>query len=402
MLRVAVLSDLHFYVTSEVKDAPSKLSTSGGLLPDGEENPLDGLRSLLKSEGSLTADLILCPGDITNQASQAAMSHGWKALDGVKQWLKAPTLLSATGNHEVISRPPDGAETIAPIDYLQDLTPPYPLADEALRNDYWANGFTIVSESTSNVVLLNSCHYHSTTQPSEFRRGRVGDRALKALRERLKTTPTRDRINILLCHHHPIPHAGHALGEADLMYGGERLMAVLEESGSWLVIHGHKHFPKLRYSTGESSIAPVVFSAGSFSGNLVGGIESITKNQFYLLDLSFSQSHRCVIGAVRSWWWSGGGVGWTKATAADHGIADQTGFGVRLCLPQHAALVNDAYTESHYIEWEELCVRVDDLRYMLPKDLRSLADRLSDSFDIQVTFDGAGRPSQVGRKVKKK
>ena len=64
-------------------------------------------------------------------------------------------------------------------------------------------------------------------------------------------------LNILVCHHHPykMVHLENNL-DTESMDGGDSLGNILIESdkGPWLIIHGHKHIPQIRYAPSPSSM----------------------------------------------------------------------------------------------------------------------------------------------------
>src|SRR5690606_38544830 len=97
----------------------------------------------------------------------------------------------------------------------------------------------------------------------EYTHGRVSNYTLEDLRKTLDKEPRDDRINILLCHHHPHKHQDIEQADYSAMVGGEKLIDLLREIplGSWLIIHGHKHQPRLIYGAG-GALAPLIFGAG--------------------------------------------------------------------------------------------------------------------------------------------
>src|SRR5690606_27539341 len=135
----------------------------------------------------------------------------------------------------------------------------------------------------------------------EFDRGAITIRTLTSLRDELSATEPA-HTNVLVCHHHPHSHAELRLGETDVMKHGQLLLDALESHGDWLVIHGHKHHPKLTYAAGGGRSA-VVFGAGSFGGDFSSEASSICRNQFYILETPRIRGTPGARGRVHAWNW---------------------------------------------------------------------------------------------------
>src|SRR5207247_8648242 len=93
-------------------------------------------------------------------------------------------------------------------------------------------------------------------------------------------------LNLLLGYLSRDAGKAYGLGAADIMLGGAELLQLLSagDYGEWLVIHGHKHLPKLSYAQGATAATPVVFAAGSLCACLASRIQAVARNQFYILD----------------------------------------------------------------------------------------------------------------------
>jgi hypothetical protein len=158
-----------------------------------------------------------------------------------------------------------------------------------------------------------------------------------------KTAPS--KINVCLCHHHPQKHDELELGDYDDMQGGQRLLDLLGsgEFGEWLVVHGHKHHPKLVYSQGGAT-APPVLSAGSLSAFLPPKTYGSAANQFYVVEFDEQSIHDFgLVGLVRAWDWDfGNGV---RAATGRSGIPSTCGFGYRIAPREFAKRVS-VYRQS--------------------------------------------------------
>lgn len=390
LLTIAVASDLHAYRQTDdgkLTYRPSKLCLS-----ETEENPLShpfaGLSALI-SKDNLTADIFLCPGDMTDRAAPEGVKYSWAQIHKAGEQLGAKLTTATVGNHDLDSRGATFAEE--PKELLQQLDPMYPLPDENLNNEYWANNFTLFQGINYSLLLLNTCAKHNSKD--EWDRGYITKHTLKKLADKISAAPQKE-INILLCHHHPHQHSELSLGDMDVMRNGQLLIDALALNGNWLVIHGHKHHPKISYAAGGAS-SPIVFAAGSFSGNFEPEAETRTRNQFHLVDIvQLSDKPYALHGMIRSWNWAVG-CGWLKATGGVTGMPPTAGFGARLHPAELAKIVASKMVKSKLKKWGELCQSIPELNYQLPQDYEHFKKILKKDFLLSVEED-QGAPSQVG------
>jgi hypothetical protein len=395
-VRLAVISDLHFR-HDQTKGAYRTAAGSQGAAFD----PVEGLihflsreREQLEGDQGRIADYLLCPGDICDHADATAFGVGWEKLKAIQSALGAGSLVATTGNHEVLSRTSeDGTDefvlpesAIDPLSHLQSHRD-YPstlLRTEAQRWTYWGRGYEIIEDGDVLILLVNSSHFHFTTRAAEYHRGRIGEVALKLLRAELKTSvdKNRERLFIVLLHHHPVPHVDldiRDLGRTD-MYNGSDLMLVLAESGvAWLVIHGHKHHPKLRLASDDGPGRSVIFAAGSGGAELTGELAAHTRLQFYLIDAEVLQQYPIAraTGRIRSYSWVDNR--WNPCQQRDHGLPDGCGF----CIPEcdvtgaaKAVAKTLAASTRPYLNWGEILASVPALSTLLPGKIESLRSAL--------------------------
>ncbi len=381
-VRIAVASDLHAHPGSD--PSPSHLDTTQ------EEaltfhHPISALLDLIR-KNSLTANLLLSPGDLGDKANPAGVAYAWAALSKLATELHCDVYTATAGNHDLDSRLND--TEYDPEHLLKGLTPSFPLQDEALNDKYWARAYSIRDANPVRLVLLNSSAYHGYTE-IEKNHGRVSAQTLKQLASDLKLRGPMP-LNILLCHHHPHQHSELELGEADVMKHGQQLLDLLGsgEYGRWLVIHGHKHHPKIAYAAGGSS-SPTVFAAGSLCAILSGPLQTAARNQFYLIELDTAACAQYgMVGTVKAWDWSAG-VGWIEAASMSSGLPARFGFGARVDpLVLAAQISNEVSNSDNVLTWDEICSRLCEARFLLPQDLRELVRVLQITHGQAVRFDG--------------
>ncbi|MFT4394614.1 metallophosphoesterase family protein [Gordonia lacunae] len=264
-VRVVVLADLHATSLPPGDEADSWLSTKAPRTPT--THPLIGLEAYF-NDFPQHVDLLLVAGDICDKADSKALTETWSDLTHLAGTLGAKMIATA-GNHDLDSRHlgPD----MDPRGTLYDLDPPFPTGCEAERDRFWARNYVVVDGPTGadgrpewRVVTLNSAAFHgySGRDGDELNYGRVSVRTVQRLRAEISELPE-SKLNILMLHHHiaPMPLPGET--DKSQMIDAEHLTEFLEETGSWIVFHGHTHQAKIMF--GGAGAYNTVFSAGSMS-----------------------------------------------------------------------------------------------------------------------------------------
>lgn len=394
-MAVAVISDVHAYAGKDIKpdDAPSHCCITEN---DPTKNPLAGLVDFI-GRAKLRADVLLCAGDIGDKAQTIAVQHVWRELHKIKSLLRAPVLVATTGNHDVDSRHHNEYDAKG---MLQALTPAYPLGNSRMNDRYWSRHFEVIARDHYRILVLNSSAFHGEGRYKELKRfeyeqGRVSEHTLRTIETRLAAGPS-PPINILLCHHHPHDHSELGLGEDDLMIGGRALLRVLDSGkyGRWLVIHGHKHHPKLENAQGSAS-PPIIFAAGSLAAYLPGRLQTVCRNQFYLITFPYRQFDDLgFVGLFSAWDWHSG-HGW-KLAGAGSDLPATGGFGWRGDFDQLAKKVADAVKRTGN-RWAEVVANLPELDYLLPQDLRRLVQLLGSNHDLVVEPPDGVPPTWIGK-----
>lgn len=409
-IRLAIVSDLHYVQPSPGTDSMPAVAQGS---PVGD--PMRGLLARIERESKtgdareFEADYLICPGDVTNQASAEGFDAGWSQLKALQSALGARHLISTTGNHEVHSRAGDkdnlpglSTQALDPLAAIQRHSdyPSTSLSDEA-RWVYWGRGYQIIEQPGVLFVVINSSHFHPTTRANEFERGRISDIALEQLRADLARHVADDkkRVFVALLHHHPIPHeAGTAPEESIQMHNGNQLIKMLEDTDvAWQVIHGHKHEGRLIQAQGANN-PPMVFAAASFGAKLDGVLATKTRQQFYVLDLevcdqTIQPTAKC---RIRAWHWTG--TTWERARKIADGLPDRCGYQIppiqRQQVLQH--LKQTLTDNGSFLSWEEAVAKHEELGYQLPAQI-SFMRPMMDKMGITSSWDSDDWfPQEVG------
>lgn len=392
-LRIAVISDLHF-VSGDMSGRTSWLTI--GKSGELDHELWDDLLELQKKE-DLQCDLLLCPGDITTYADPIGLTYAWEKIIDLGKKMNATLVGAATGNHDVQSRPKDTTDIIEIIESntdlfenLKKLDPPYPIfiptknssTDNHLnRIHYFGADYLMIDEFENfRVVIFNSCARH-TTEVKEYERGRVADSSLRWIENQLETIQKSDeKVNIFLCHHHPIQHQQTNGRKYDFMDNGTELLNVLCRYGDWLVIHGHKHQARLTYAPSTRSRTPVIFAAGTLAAHT--HLEPGFRNQFYIIDVSYQvERPKKFRGTISVWNWNQG-YKWKVAECFGDGLFSGTGFGEKNIDEIYQKIV-DLLDLEMSIDWQQLKTKIEELNYITTDDLLDLKKILEDD-DIEV------------------
>lgn len=385
---MAVVSDCH------AKAGPvSGTSDATWVITDRDsptENPLEGLADFIRDE-SLTADVLLCPGDLCDKSDWAALPYAWDKLHEIAEALEADTIIATAGNHDIDSRGINGAPNVE--DGLTELRPtfPVPLADV---RPFWEERICVVRDDHWQVIVLNSTVMRLLTT-GEKDHGLISDPTLARLKQVLCDSAR--PVNVLLCHHHPMPSTHLSPDDRSQMEGGDRLVKLLDEmSDKWFVVHGHKHEPNLD-QLGGSANAAIRLASGSIGANLWPRLAAHVRNQFHVVEFPLDQLGAAYVklgGRVYSYTWQPSN-GW-RAAVKDEGLPARAGFGHWQDGESIARQTFDwARSEGlEVLDRDALLDHSPQLDFMLPSDQLRWAKQLED-LGCYVNFDLRGALREV-------
>jgi len=399
-MRIAIASDIHAY---DPIDPPPPAPPSYLCISDPADrpnrHPIAGLKHLISSE-KLRADILLCPGDMADRANTAALAYVWNELHALQSLLGANKLIATAGNHDVDSR--HKYNDFDAKGALQSLIPSFPGLSEQQCDQYWARNFVLAEETDWRLLLLNSSAYHGAgkDQLKEAEHGRVSQRTLSAIETALASSSAKE-VNILVCHHHL--YRDNAIFEQDYseMDGADHLLRLLGsgEHGQWLVVHGHKHHPKLQYGAGGLT-SPVVFGAGSLCASLYAELAARARNQFYILEINpnAAKIHGLdIAGHITAWdWIPNAGF---KPAGISSGLPHISGFGYRASIATIASRIAAQFSGTNpYLRWHELLTFIPELQYLLHSDIGAILHHLKTAHKIDCAQDSHGMPLELAKK----
>jgi hypothetical protein len=392
-LRIAIMSDLH--VGSDEHSAGGWLHAAANRAKTGQDM-IGGLRSIIR-DGELSADYLVCPGDLADQASPSGLIRGWELVQQIRTELGAELAIGATGNHDTDSRglfsPGEPWKT------LRELYPPFPFGSDLHDNtntEYWANGWSILDLGPVRILNLNSSASH--TDEVLAKRGRVTPAIIHDVLERLQQLGSHG-MNLLVTHHHPMKLGTINLGDDSHMEGGEVLLEYLLDAdvGPWLAVHGHKHVPRIDYFAGGAACIPVVAS-GSLSAKLWDEASGIAKNQFYLFSVEVDSGLAGLdqlSATCEAYSWIPA-IGW-EISGKSGGIMSGSGFGWRSPVIDCVQALGDAIDrfDGSWLTRPELVLEEPRYAYLATSDQLKVHAQLRAQGVIIVDDDG--RLIQIGR-----
>jgi predicted MPP superfamily phosphohydrolase len=400
ILRVAVLSDLHAYdraALAKLGQAPSSLLVEAKEEPR-DQHPFSSLFDIVKQEKPV--NLVICGGDLGDRCNRDGIKYVWAKLHELKGHMKAQHLVVTTGNHDVDSRLVDNA--FDPKDFLQGLSPRYPVDDEKLSDMYWGRNYYIIESRDYRLVNLNTCAFHGVSSDKstikEFDHGRISPTTLDRLSVDLRAAHAKKpkAINILVCHHHPHKHADVEDSDYSVMEGGEKLIKLLggPDIGSWIIFHGHKHYATVCYGAGDFA-SPIIFAAGSFSAHIYLEAQGFSRNQFYILEFpidEISKSDFGLFGTYKAWDWANG-KGWRPA-GEESGLKAKGGFG----MPPFGLVevIKEFLDKKGVVQWTDLEKEFGELKYLLVSDRSRLLSTLERKYGF-VAIPSLTEPVQIGK-----
>jgi predicted phosphodiesterase len=363
--RLLVLSDLHAHTGAPDPGGARSLSFHGS--GEGVAKLFDGLLKSLSAAGISDINAVICAGDLADRCDSTALTQIWQRLCKLADDLGA-VLISTAGNHDHARSGGD------PKQHLIALDPPFPVRDSAHSANYFAYGWARLAMQGHTVICVNSAAmtgYQNSGGEDEYKHGRVTQQMVGGIQKSLREHPSIG-TRLLVVHHHPVQLPQIDLNEKSRIIDAELLLHALEDDGSWLVIHGHKHRPWIQYGPGGGG-SPVLFSAGSFAAALDGVLAQSTKNQFYVIDLlPDSEAQSLGLGPAGTFAaWTHSPLepdGWIPSGLND-GLPAGGGFGWRADPSRLAQMLSEhVQTVGHDLSWSDLLKWEPRLMYLSPDD----------------------------------
>jgi predicted phosphodiesterase len=390
-ISMAVVSDLHCH---ELLPTQESWLIAGSRRKPAGNHPIQAVISLIESI-SLKADVLICPGDLANRVSSQGMMQSWDHLRELRDVIGAKLLLTTLGNHDVDCLKKHGGD---PFDIPRNLHENFPALTEADRQSFWHDGFYFAKgPGDSEFLVLNTVIAH--TDEASAKRGTFDHDRITRLSEALKKRGTA-RHRIAVMHHHPILHSSTRFNSSDVLEFGDQLLSLLSANNYDLVIHGHRHDPRITRQT-AGMFDYFVFAAGSFSA-VLKELSTWTRNLFHIVNLRRDKFSGRIEGEVRSWEYYKGS-GWRPATSVSASLPHIASFSAPrpiIGIPEIIKRCDAA--EGLLLRKNELESAFPELFLLLPSEIAAIENDLLKN-GIKLTLNTDGTIDSIGRpKIKAK
>lgn len=383
VVKIAVISDLHCkYSGGKTLSEVNTYLTSDILPKPINRNPVESLKALIKQR-NLSADLLLCPGDITDKIDIQGLVTGWDFLQQLSSSFNAKNLIATIGNHDVDSRAIHGPDKGA-FDSLSRLSDVYPTPSEALNQAFWANSYCILDEKDYIVLNINSCFNHTDSEKAKT--SLIKAATIEAIKKELSALELKNKVKVALFHHHPMHHSNIDYKDGDFIDKSDELLKLLDGNFFDICIHGHKHDPRLEY---KNSIA--VFSAGAFSSTM-NILDLKADNTFHLISVEKNQRR----GIIESWIYSPKD-GWKQK--ADTYFPCLTGFGYRVDIISLAKKIADWFNvqAKDIIFFNDVRKEFPDVAFLIPFDQEMLGQTLLRYHSLKLNPQLPNQPEIISK-----
>lgn len=346
-LKIGVVSDLHCKYRNEHETFTSTFLYSNEFPGLTKTHPISALEVLIDKE-NLQVDIVLCPGDISDKADDQGLITGWGYLEKIRKMLKATSLLASVGNHDIGNRDVSNKDPFYKLKYLDRN---YPTPDKSLNDKFWSKGFCLFENGEYAVLLFNSSWSHVNV--SSAYSSSITQAQLDEIEEDLSKLTSNIKFKFFLCHHHVLTHSNVDYSDTDFIDKGDKLIALLNQFKFQIVIHGHKHDPRL---TIQNSLP--IFCSGSFSSRM-NLTETGAENTFHIIELEPGVSK----GTIKSWSLSQA-KGWIPKL--DSYFPFFIGFGYNGDLKHLADNCKSLLNGKNVLYFNELLMDIPEIAYLSP------------------------------------
>lgn len=299
-MKIALISDIHFGAYSRTRE----FSVPGEEIDDetkGGPSLKNGLIELLKQQ---QVKYIFIAGDLTSVGSPQEFCYCQKQIlelaeaVGVRQC----NVICCLGNHDIdwkIAKLCENVDSDANVEVKEMVKEKYQfIAANAAVNCLDAisqpetKGIApysgVVDVDDFVVFVLNTawcCSYDE-----EIPHGKLHTKQLEWFCDLAKEYETDKRTKIVLMHHHPTQYAyPNPVHDTSMMEEGSEFTDICGKYGINLIMHGHRHHPKVTTRMENNWKSPITFlCAGSLSVNAKHRSCGEIPNTLHIVDLSSS------------------------------------------------------------------------------------------------------------------
>lgn len=385
-LKIAVISDLHVG-NARGSDLNPKSSREVDVLVD---DYVERFVKFIKGN-SITADYLVVPGDVSHGAEPRQIKIASGAIERFAKVLDVPlsNVLFVPGNHDVnwgIVKldMPEGADghqyksqyhMYRYVTFSDDETLFPCLSEGETRSIFEPPFFRSWAFDDLVAVGYNSSWDDGPIQ--EVNCGKISEGHLSQLESHLsKLELNSDKLAVFIVHHHPVVHSDVEIDDYSTLQNADKLLDLLHRYQFDIVIHGHKHQPRLQTHFAGVGNHMLIICAGSFSSS-VHGFPPLTTNQFHLLHFD-ERDHTsgCVLGAMKSWIFTLE-RGWIRSFSTEGvGVDHEVHFGaypdVTRLVDELKRIIEQLFETKQFMQWHDI-VNIDPKMKRVPNKQKELA-----------------------------
>ena len=308
MSRIAILSDIHF---GEFCRA-SSFYMPGEEVQDKSKGIYSLKEGLIELFNEMNPQYFFVAGDLTSLGNPQEFYYCEQEILNIakRTGVECNNIFCVLGNHDIdwsisdlgINVQNVGKEVgkIVKCKYQMIAANCAKINIEYLGKNYDAYGpapFSGVVEKDDFVLfVLNTGRF--CTRDQQFSHGKLERDQMEWFEEISREYKSDDRIKILLMHHHPINYPYPMPGiDISTIEEGAELMKIASQNGINIIIHGHRHHPRVETIQIESGTEPIVMiCAGSLSVNAEhrNKGDMLIPNTVHFLDIDKGKSYYIV------------------------------------------------------------------------------------------------------------
>jgi len=377
-IKIAVISDLHIGEGVYAKDlcpysdSAKKINSSDFI----------GTFASFISREKIEVDYLIVAGDISEKSRTDEVVKASEVLNnfmGILNVAKEKTFFTV-GNHDNSWDDPDSRPSYSAFTDSNNI---FKEIDNNSSHSLFKTPFYTYWENDEIIVFsYNSAHQdHQGTTPHK---GCIPQAAIKGLDNLFEEKAASSKYKIFVVHHHLLQYSNPIPDEPDfsIMVNAQNLIDLLTKHNFDLVIHGHKHCPKMRLASTEYHYSLPTISAGSFSKILDTRWNGYVNNQFHVIEIH-GKERTSTYGVMKSWALLAGD-GWIPSNS-HHGIHHEVPFKPFDYLETKNKIINAiTLTLEHKttVTWKEVVEIQKDLIYLR----RELLEKVLNDIDRERKF----------------
>jgi predicted phosphodiesterase len=385
-MKICIISDLHCKYQQDTTGYSDTFLLSNKERKPVNQHPVASLLAAINKDVRIKSQILLCPGDLGDRADEQGIISSWTFLEEIKSKLEAQILIGIPGNHDVNSRKKNGKDAFS---HIQNFHESFPTSDSDLNNKFWVQGYCIVKHERCLMLLINTVKDHEDDIKADF--STLSNVTIEAIKSEFDTIKNEDfDYKICVLHHHPIKHSNISnYKDSDSLERGDDLLSVLTANNFNIVIHGHKHQPRIVEYNG----LPILCS-GSFSSfaNLQGtGFGCM----FHVLELNKNSKQ----GFIESWEHDLVN-GWTQKL--NKNFPPKIGFGATLNIEETAKKISDLFVKGSLAPmfYVDVIKEIPEIEYLIPIKLEELRNILDTKYSIKTKPEFPLEPQTINQILK--